>query len=134
MSKIIWCNHGWIPCYYGFCPDEKAWHAGLKFHAMQEDEYPHPVGACTSLFQSVKFGKKRVAIITVGYGHAPHVIVNLLVHEAMHVWRDMRDAIGESAPSSEFEAYAMQNITAELFAAYEKTRGPLFLKKISRRP
>lgn len=118
-----------MPCYYGFCPNEKAWHAGLKFHAMQEDAYPDTVAACTSLFRSVKFDKKRVAIVTVAEGHTPATVVNLLVHEATHIWQDMRDAIGEKFPSSEFEAYAMQNITAELFAAYEKTRGPLFLKK-----
>ena len=71
---------------------------------------------------------KRVAIVTV-LKRSPQDTVELLVHEAMHVWRDIRESIGEDHPSSEFEAYAMQNITSALFDAYVKTRGPLFSRQ-----
>lgn len=43
----------------------------------------------------------------------------LLVHEAMHLWRDVRELIGEDEPSKEFEAYAMQAICQRLFYAYD---------------
>jgi len=93
---------------------------------MRTDDYPHDLKACTSLFKN-KITGRRVAIVTVGNHDAPNT-ADLLVHEAMHVWRDMCEAIDEKHPSSEFEAYAVQNISANLFKAYEKTRGPLFVK------
>jgi len=51
--------------------------------------------------------------------------VGLIVHEAMHIWRAMRESIGEHSPSAEFEAYSIQSIAQNLIAAYEKTRGKL---------
>lgn len=83
--------------------------------------------ACTSLFMK-RDTRHRVAIVTVGE-FEPRIVADLLIHEATHIWQDIREGIGEEKPSSEFEAYAMQNISAELFAAYEKTRGPLFRKR-----
>lgn len=127
INRTIWCNAGWLPHHYGFCPGEAAWRRTMRHLKMAVDDYPGHLKACTSLFQN-KETKHRVAIVTLG-DHVPHVAADLLVHEAMHVWRDMREAIDEKEPSSEFEAYAMQNISAELFAAYEKTRGPLFVKR-----
>ena len=41
----------------------------------------------------------------------------LLVHEAAHVWQKIRQQLGESAPSAEFEAYSLQAITQEVFEA-----------------
>jgi hypothetical protein len=44
----------------------------------------------------------------------------LLTHEAMHLWREIRNQIGEKEPSAEFEAYAIQKITQNLAYSYEK--------------
>lgn len=43
----------------------------------------------------------------------------LLVHEAMHIWREVRTRIDEKNPSEEFEAYAMQAIFQELMEEME---------------
>lgn len=129
-NRTVWCTTSWFPHHFGFCPNEAAWRYTMRHLKMKEDDYPHDLKACTSLFQN-KFDKKRVAIVTVG-NHPPRITADLLVHEAMHVWRDIREAIKEDDPSSEFEAYAMQNISAQLFEAYEKTRGPLFIRKPTR--
>lgn len=53
-------------------------------------------------------------------------IAGILVHEATHVWQQVRKTIGEELPSVEFEAYAMQAIAQGLLNAYEKTRGKIF--------
>lgn len=133
LNKIIWCDAGWLPHYYGFCPSKRAWDALAKISKRDLGRYPPPdPKACCTLFRNYKDGK-RTCIVTVG-DHSPAVTVDLLIHEAMHVWRDMLEAIEEEKPSSEFEAYAMQNITANLFHAYEQTRSPLFLKRCVNRP
>jgi hypothetical protein len=50
-------------------------------------------------------------------------IASCLVHEACHVFEIHCKLVGEKKPSSEFRAYAMQNITEYLFKTYyERTR------------
>lgn len=124
---MIWCESFLrLPHHYGFCPSEKAWHALGKASKRDLGCYPDNA-AMTTLFQDTE-RKTRTCIVTVA-DRTPQATVGLLVHEAMHVWRDIREGIGEERPSSEFEAYALQNIVEELITAYEKTRGPLFAKR-----
>lgn len=125
--KMIWCSDLMrLPHHYGFCPSEKAWDQLAK--SSKRDLGPYPdTAAMTTMFQSTK-NKTRTCIVTVS-DRAPQYTVALLVHEAAHVWRDIREGIGEHHPSSEFEAYAMQNIIDELLTAYQRTRGPLFIRQ-----
>ena len=44
----------------------------------------------------------------------------LLVHEAVHVFQLVCKSIGETDPSCEFEAYAIQGISQELLEIYER--------------
>lgn len=98
---------------------------------------PYPQSAaCTSLYQR-RDTKDPVVLVTV-LDRPPRETVELLAHEAAHVWRDIRKSMGEKKPSSELEAYAIQNILSDLMTAYEQTRGPLFIRprplKRRRRP
>lgn len=90
--------------------------------------YPQSDGRC-SHFTDQK--NNNLSIVTIGQ-HAgkvkPLSVVGLLVHEAMHVWRQIREIIGEQYPSLEFEAYYIQAISQELIRGYEMTRGRLFRK------
>lgn len=52
-----------------------------------------------------------------------HAVYGLIVHEAMHIWREIKDILGESDPSSEFEAYSMQWIAHELMVEYDRQVG-----------
>ncbi len=51
-------------------------------------------------------------------------MVSILAHEAVHVWRHIREKIGETDPSSEFEAYAVQSITQFLLDVHIKSNKP----------
>ena len=48
------------------------------------------------------------------------LIYGILVHEAVHIWQQIKVSIGEHSPSPEFEAYAIQNISQQLFDEYER--------------
>jgi hypothetical protein len=51
-------------------------------------------------------------------------VYSLLVHEAVHVFQEIRDNIGEKYPSSEFEAYAIQRISQSLMFEFNRqTKG-----------
>lgn len=47
---------------------------------------------------------------------------SILAHEATHIWQAYREWIGETAPSAEFEAYAIQEICFKLFKLYKEKR------------
>lgn len=46
-------------------------------------------------------------------------IHGLILHEAVHIWQELREKMGEENPSAEFEAYSVQSIAQNLFDMYE---------------
>ncbi len=61
-----------------------------------------------------------IVAIQVKAGKTGPQIAAMLVHEAVHVWQQFRDRIGETSPSAEFEAYAIQTISQRLMEAYSE--------------
>ncbi len=103
---------------------------GLDFGAMKEldiegEPFPDTDGRCTVFTRK---DKTRI-LVTVRPGaekaHSPVEIAGILVHEAAHVWQEIRAAMGEKNPSIEFEAYSMQAIFQELYSAFRATRHKL---------
>jgi hypothetical protein len=123
--KLVWFEAGWFPYSYAFCPSERAWKVATSKMSRGPSRYPESAGT-TSLLVRKDTGTP-IAIVTV-QDRIPRETIELLAHEAMHVWRDIRKQMGETKPSSELEAYAIQNILSNLMLAYIRTRGPLFFK------
>ena len=128
-SKVIWCDRGWMPVYYGFCPDEKAWHREMKKLGAPKEPYPTSDGRCSTFTAK----EKTACVVTIANEldakDDPVGLVGLIVHEATHVWQTLRETIGETDPSREFEAYSIQNISIGLFKAYAQTRTSVGKKK-----
>jgi hypothetical protein len=122
--RVVWCEHGYFPFYYGFCPSKAAWDRELKrLKTTEYKPYPTADGRC-NIFKSPK--GDLVILVTIGdhidKTNDPNGIIGMLVHEGAHVWQNLRDLIGEDHPSAEFEAYTLQTIVQELITAYSATR------------
>lgn len=67
---------------------------------------------------------KHGTVVVVGLhswrGRDPIEVAGLLVHEAVHIWQEYADLIGERHPGCEQEAYAVQAIAQELMADFAR--------------
>lgn len=123
--KIEWLDRALfrVDAYYCLALNEKDFRQILKRLKIDRDiwpgQYVSPNAAATTwTFESEKNGKACI----VGYRHKKHhstaMVAGLMAHEAVHIWQDTRDSLGEKFPASEQEAYAIQNITTELMASF----------------
>ena len=135
IHKIIWCDKGWQPVHYGFCPSEKAWNMQMKYLKISGQPYPSSSGRITTFTHD----DGCVCCIMTLKDEIEHNLnlvefVGIFVHEATHVWQEILLAIKEANPSPEFEAYSMQAICQELLEAFHKSnRCPSMSKYLTMR-
>jgi len=122
--EVIWIERGWQPVHIGFCPSRKAWRREMKRLGIKGEAYPESDG------RAVTFDHKDgtvLVLVTVRDGsekeHDQAEIAGIIAHEATHAWQRVRLTMGETEPSAEFEAYAMQAIFQGLYSAFLETRG-----------
>ena len=108
------------PVYYCVCFSEDEFLRELKRLKIPKNTYPNWLDdsdARVHFFSNPKKPNKEVAIVclqlSVDVSIEQHYA--LLVHEAVHIWQRIRELLGESNPSKEFEAYAIQRLCLELF-------------------
>lgn len=81
-----------------------------------------PVGAHATTHLLDAPNGARVCIV--GYTDNPNRIemYGLLVHEAVHIFRDAMRVFRETEPGEEIEAYGIQHIAQQLMAEYDRQR------------
>lgn len=67
-----------------------------------------------------KRGQTVIVCLRDWEGRNPIEVAGLLVHEAVHVWQEYAERIGEREPGREQEAYAIQAIAQELMAEFAR--------------
>lgn len=106
--------------HIGLCSTREIFAAECK--RLECDEvYPFVnSGANATCHFLVKDDGKKIILccIKAGKEHTNIQIAALLVHEAVHIFQTHCDDIGERHPSSEFEAYSIQNIATCLWEEY----------------
>jgi hypothetical protein len=120
-----WCDRNLFrsPIYYAAVFTEAEFQAQLTELSVPRDKWPPflstPQADATAHYLEKPDGKKCcIVCLRHDPGRDPIEVVGLLVHEAMHLWRWIREYIGEHSPSAEFEAYSMQWISQQLMAEY----------------
>lgn len=63
-------------------------------------------------------GLAVIVCLTSWYNANPIEVAGLLVHEAVHIWQEYAENIGEHHPGKEQEAYAIQAISQELMQSF----------------
>lgn len=131
MSKkpSPWCGRGlhYSQYYIGLSLTDKDFREMLDGLKVKKNMRPKTRaaanGATTHYFESK--GGKLAAIVALSPTKKvnPIAVCGLLVHEAVHIWQAHCNEIGEKAPSSEFEAYAIQHIAQTLIEKFSELGG-----------
>jgi hypothetical protein len=112
--------------YYTLCTSEKMFRKALKHLKIKRKEAPTFIAnwhsdATVHTFENR--GNRCVSAVVClrNFENKSAVaIAGILVHEAVHVWQETRDYFGETSPSRELEAYAIQNIAQRLMSEFER--------------
>ena len=112
--------------HYTLCTTKKQFRQALKHFRVPKNEQPPFVSdafcnATTHFLENVPNQKKAAIVCIADYADkTPAQIAGLLCHEAVHIWQQTCADLGESSPSAELEAYAIQNLTQALIEEFER--------------
>lgn len=135
MRKMKWLDRTLLvsPYYFCLCTSQADFVSVLRHIGIKHDDWPE--FSKSDEHATVHFlpceNTNKCAIVCLKHNHSKTgvQICGLLVHEAMHIWRRIREELGEHEPSAEMEAYAMQWISQELMQAYLGSLYPRVTKK-----
>lgn len=111
------------PVSWALCVSEKQFHKLLKQIELPTDLWaPFVNKNAHATAHFLERGGRGLAIVCIvpDKSRTREQVHALIAHEAVHVWQDVRERMGEKAPSSEFEAYAVQNIVQDLLCDYRE--------------
>jgi hypothetical protein len=123
-TGVKWVNRCLVlsPYSIGLCRNEEDFKRELKRLKLPRSEWTPWLkagsDATVHFFEKVKSHALCCIVCINGKSRNRSVISGLLVHEAEHIWREIKVALNEKEPSVEFEALAMQSITQYLIEAY----------------
>jgi hypothetical protein len=114
-----------LPCYrvgdfpyeYAYCPDVKSWRRHFKALG---DGSPPPYPSSKTGGRCTFVDGFNSCVVTVGSDNTDEMVIDVLVHEAVHVFQEACEVAGEDTPSSEFQAYSIQHIFSNLYQEYKK--------------
>lgn len=122
MSNFRWLDRDTVRApHLALCLGENEFQAALK-HLHEPPGEGCPPGLCGCTHTFIRDGKiSCVVVMADGYQDADGIqIASLLVHEAVHVFQRLCISIGETSPSSEFEAYSIERISERLMREYAR--------------
>jgi hypothetical protein len=95
-------------------------HALHKLKVQARPDFVKP-GADATTHHMTNGGASTCIVCLQGYeGRNPIEVAGILVHEAVHIWQEYCNMIGERNPGVEQEAYAVQSIAQELMSEFAR--------------
>lgn len=128
MKRADWQDRSLMSVPFSYCLviTEKAFERELRRLKIPPKLWPNYVNsshanATVHFFQSTR-NNDECCIVTLKNWkkHSKTAVLGLLVHEAVHIWQETRDRMGEHRPSVEFEAYAIQRIAQNLMFSFKE--------------
>ena len=125
-NKLEWLDRSLLAApYYCLCLNEKQFKKVLKKLNLPRNEWPlfvvNEQSNATCHYFKKADGSLCCVVCLRGYEKRElYSISGLLTHEAVHIWQEYKEFIGERNPSREFEAYSIQWIAQSLFDSYLK--------------
>lgn len=122
-GKVRWLErtYGQPGAYLTLCLTQADFD-GVMRHLKVPEPWPRFVAsganASTHYFADKEGGAATVVCLGSHEGRSAIVVASLLVHEAVHVWQDYLEGIGEKHPGWEMEAYGIQAISQVLMTEY----------------
>lgn len=121
MKKAKWLDRR-IACpgpYLALCLDIPSFNHACKHIGVQPPDFILNAWsqATANTFRSDK-GLAVIVCLRDWYNANPIEVAGLLVHEAVHIWQEYAENIGEHNPGKEQEAYAIQAISQELMQSF----------------
>lgn len=119
--KPVWLNRDLIAGpYHILCLSKAEYKAEMRKMGVK-GRLPAWVNAgadATVHYLTKRATRAAIVCLRVSGKHEPSQIAGMLVHEAVHIWQEFRESIGETKPSHEFEAYCVQRIAQNLIHEY----------------
>lgn len=121
-----WCDTGLMYCSHKFrlCLSEEDFHKTMKRMGVKQADWPafvrndHSDATAHLFYGTEEYDRCAIVCLRLRDGVTGVQVASLLVHEAVHIWQEHRESIGEKNPGSEQEAYAIQSIAQNLMHAY----------------
>lgn len=126
MTIARWLERGLItsPLYLSLCTTERQFHRQLRHIGIERADWPPFLSSVHANATAHFFLRKDKHVAIVCIHPAPErdqlEVVGLIVHEAVHVWQEVLEYIGEHRPSAEFEAYSVQSLAQTLLGEYRR--------------
>ena len=122
MAKTKWLDRPVIVApHLALCGSEKEYLAAVK-HLKVTDPTKWLTSSFSGMTHTFTKDDSITCIVTIDFKTCKDFtlseIVGILAHEATHVCQQLYDNIGESKPSTELEAYAIQCTTQRLVAEF----------------
>lgn len=112
------------PIYYGLVTSHSLLAKELKKLGKPELIHTHEFldkgSGATTNFMENENGEMAAIVCLFEHKHDKEQIFSLLVHEAVHIWQEIKKEMREENPSLEFEAYSIQRISQNLFYEFKK--------------
>lgn len=128
MKKSKWLDRSLFISshYFTLCTNEKQFKQILKhLNIPKGDRHPFLSNwhcSATAHYFEHREDMKKSVVVCLGSTEGKSVIQihALLVHEAVHIWQQVKETYGEHDPSPELEAYSIQCLSQRLMEEYER--------------